>query len=149
MGPQRSAVVVGATWLTIGAVALTGVTALFTVVFKDELVDAWAAGRADVGGSVTPPAFVPVAVTMFFVYALLSGVLIAFLHQGHNWARIMLSALMVLIAATTVAILRVDPPALFVVLAVVSLVVDLAAAVALWLKDTRDHCSATAGLPRP
>jgi hypothetical protein len=145
MGPQRSVVVVGATWLTIGAVAMTGLTAVLTVVFKDELVDAWAAGRSE-SSLVEPPAFVPVAITMFFVFALLSAVLIALFRQGHNWARIVLSALMVLIAASTIAILRTDPPTLFLVVAVVSLVVDLAAAVALWHKDTRVFCSEPADL---
>ena len=145
MGPQRSAVVAWAIWLTIGAIAMTGVTALLTFVFKDELIDAWAADRSD-AGSVEPPAFVPVAVTMFVVVALLAAVLVAFFREGHNWARILLSALIVLIAASTIAILRTNPPTLFLVVAVVSLAIDVAAVVALWHKDTREFCSEPADL---
>ncbi|MGB0098883.1 MAG: hypothetical protein WBP61_01255 [Nocardioides sp.] len=145
MEPQRSAVVVGATWLAIGAVAMTGLTAVLTLVFHDELVDAWAADRPDVG-SVEPPAFVPVAVTMFFVVALLALVLIAFFRQGYRWARILLSAVIVLVGASTVAILRTDPPTLFLVVAVLSVAVDVAATVALWHKDTREFTSLPADL---
>ena len=92
MTPHRPAAVTGATWLSVAVVAMTGVTALLTLVFDDELVDAWAAGRT-ASSAVEPPAFVPVAVTMFVVVALLSVVLIAFLREGHEWARIVLSAL--------------------------------------------------------
>jgi hypothetical protein len=139
MTPERPAAVTGATWLAIAAVAMTGLTALMTVVFKDELVRAWAADRSDLG-SVEPPAFVPVAVTMFVVVAALAVVLISFFREGHNWARIALSAVMVLVGIATFAILRTNPPALFLAVAVVSLVIDLAAVVALWHKDTRTFC---------
>src|SRR3954452_24552333 len=45
MSPQRPAVVTGAVWLSVGVIAAAGLTALMTLVFKDELVDAWAADR--------------------------------------------------------------------------------------------------------
>ena len=139
MSPQRPAMVTGATWLAVAAVAMTGVTALMTAVFKDELVRAWAADRSD-SGAVEPPAFVPVAVTMFVVVALLAVVLISFFREGHNWARIVLSAVVVMVGIATFAILRTNPPALFLAVAIVSLVIDLAAVVALWHKDTRVFC---------
>src|SRR5690242_6659062 len=139
MSPQRPAMVTGATWLAVAAVAMTGVTALMTVVFKHELVDAWAADRSD-AGAVEPPAFVPVAITMFVVVALLSMVLISFFRDGHDWARVLLSAVVVLIGIATFAILRTNPPVLFLAVAVVSVVVDLAAVVALWHRDTRAFC---------
>ncbi len=140
MTPQRPAAATGAIWLAIAAVAMTGLTALMTVVFKDELVRAWAADRSD-SGSVEPPAFVPVAVTMFVVVALLAMVLISFFREGHNWARIALSAVVVLVGIGTFAILRTNPPALFLVVAIISLIIDLAAVVALWHKDTRTFCA--------
>jgi cytochrome c biogenesis protein CcdA len=136
---QRPAMVSGATWLTVAAVAMTGVTALMTIVFKDDLVRAWAADRSD-AGAVEPPAFVPVAVTMFVVVALLAAVLIAFFREGHNWSRILLSALMVMIGIATFAIVRTNPPALFLVVAIVSAVIDVLALAALWHKDTRAFC---------
>lgn len=140
MSSQRPAMVTGATWLAAAAVAMTGVTALMTVVFKDELVRAWAADRSD-AGAVEPPAFVPVAVTMFVVVALLAVVLLSFFREGHNWARIVLSAVVVMVGIATFAILRTNPPALFLAVAIVSLVIDLAAVVALWHKDTRVFCA--------
>ena len=104
-----------------------------------ELVDAWAAGRSD-SSSVEPPAFVPVAVTMFVVVASLAAVLVFFLREGHEWARIVLSAVVALVGVATLAILRTSPPALFLVLAAVSLVLDVAAVVALWRRETRAYC---------
>ena len=143
MNPQRPAVVTGATWLAVAAVAMTGLTALMTVVFKDELVRAWAADRSD-AGAVEPPAFVPVAITMFVVVALLAVVLLSFFREGHNWARILLSALVVMVGIATFAILRTNPPPLFLAVAIVSLLVDLAAVVALWHKETRAFCGRAA-----
>jgi hypothetical protein len=138
MSRQRPGSVIGAIWLLIGVVVLSGVTALLTLVLKDELVDAWASDRTDLG-SVEPPAFVPVALTMFVVVALLAVVLIVFFGQGHNWARVLLTGLVVLMGVATLASLRTSPPAMFVVLSLLSLVVDVAAVACLWHKDTRAY----------
>ncbi|MCB0895957.1 MAG: hypothetical protein H6529_06410 [Nocardioides sp.] len=144
MTPHRPAAVTGATWLSVAVVAMTGLTALLTLVFDDELVDAWAAGRT-ASSAVEPPAFVPVAVTMFVVVALLSVVLIAFLREGHEWARMVLSALVALVGVGTLAILRTSPPLLFLLVALASLLVDAAAVVALWHRDTRAFCKRRPG----
>jgi hypothetical protein len=138
MSQQRPGSVTGAIWLLVALVALTGVTALLTVVFKDELIDAWASGRAD-AGSVEPPAFVPVAIVLFVVIALLAGVLVMFFRDGHNWARLSLTGLVAFMAIATLAGLRANPPALFLVMAVAALVVDLALLLCLWHKDTRTY----------
>jgi len=148
MTPHRPAAVTGATWLSIAVVAMTGLTALLTVVFKDELVDAWASGRS-ASSAVEPPAFVPVAVTMFVVVALLSVVLVSFLREGHEWARLVMSAVVVLVGVATLAILRTGPPPLFLVVSVASLLVDAAAVVALWRRDTREFCKRRPGDARP
>jgi O-antigen/teichoic acid export membrane protein len=140
MGQQRSMVVSGAIWLSAGAVGLAGLATLFTIVFKDELVDDWAADRTDVA-SVTPPAFVPVAVTMFFTVAMLTFVVLAFFRQGYEWARILLSLIALVLALATLAVLQPSPPTLFLVVAIVSLIVDVAAVLALWHKDSRVFCS--------
>jgi hypothetical protein len=142
MTPQRPGSVVGAIWVLVAVVVISGVTALLTLAFGDELDDAWAADRTDLG-SVEPPAFAPVAITMFVVVALLVVVLLVFLDQGHNWARVLLSALVVLMGIATLASLRANPPALFLVLSVVALSLDLAAAVLLWHPDTRAFTRST------
>jgi hypothetical protein len=138
MSPQRPGSVTGAIWLLAVVVMMSGLTALLTLVFRDDLVESWASDRSDLG-SVEPPAFVPVAITMFVVVGLLAVVLILFFYQGHNWARVLLTALVVLMGVATLASLRANPPALFLVLSLVSLVVDLAAVACLWHKDTRAY----------
>ncbi|WP_395694716.1 hypothetical protein [Nocardioides sp.] len=135
--PERPATVTGATWLSVGVVAMTGLTALMTLVFEGELVDAWAAHNS---GSVEPPAFGPVAVTLSVVVALLTVVLLWFFRGGHEWARVVMSVVAALVAVATLAILRSNPPALFWAVAVVSLVVDAAAVAALWHPATRAYC---------
>jgi hypothetical protein len=141
MVQQRSAMVTGALWLTAGAVALAGLATVLTIVFKDELVDSWAADRADAGGTVTPPAFVPVAVTMFIVVAMLTLVVLAFFWQGYEWARVLLSLIALVLAAATLSVLRTNPPTLFLVVAIASLVVDVLAVAALWHRESRVFCS--------
>jgi hypothetical protein len=119
-------------------VALSGLTALLTVVLRDELVSRWAAGRQDVG-TVQPPEFVPVAIVLFVVFAALAGVLVMFVRDGHSWARVSLSALVVFMAVATLAGLRTDPPVLFLGLALVSVVLDAILLVFLWHRDTTTY----------
>lgn len=149
MGQQatapRSRMVTGAVWLTVAAIGMAGLATLVTLLFKDELVDNWASERPDVS-TLSPPAYVPVAVTMFFVVAMLTFVVLAFFRQGYEWARVLLTFTAVMLAAATLAVLRTGPPTLFLVVAIVSLVVDLAAIAALWHKDTRDFCREKADL---
>jgi hypothetical protein len=52
---------------------------------------------------------------------------------------VLLSALVVFMAVAALAGLRIDPPALFVGVSWLWLVVDVAALVALWRKDTRAY----------
>jgi hypothetical protein len=136
MGGQRPTAVVVATWAAVGAVAMVALTAVLTVVLHGELVDAWARGRTDIT-AVQPPAFAPVAITMSVVLAVLVGVLLSFFRNGYDWARVVLSVVAVLLGVTACAVLRTHPPTLFLAVAVVSVAVDLTAAVALWHPDTR------------
>lgn len=135
MDPQRPRSVTSASWLVVAVVALSGVTAVCTAAFKSTLVDSWAAGRTD-AGSVDPPAFVPVVIVMFVVHALLIGVLTMLFREGHGWARIVLSVVALLTALAAVAGMRTGLPALFVVLSLVEVVLDLALVGCLWHKDT-------------
>ena len=121
-----------------GLVALSGLTALLTVVLRDELISRWEAGRPDVG-SVQPPEFVPVAIVLFIVFAALAGVLVMFVRDGHGWARLSLSVLVVFMGVATLAGLRTDPPVLFLVLALVFLVLDAVLLFFLWQRDTSTY----------
>lgn len=149
MRRQRPDSVTNAIRATLALVALTGVGAVLTVVFRDQLVRSWAEGHRTAreilaeggvaafdGSSVTPPAFVPVAVVLFIVFAALAWVLVVFLLDGHNWARLSLSALVVFMGFGTLAGLQAEPPLLFVVLAWVSVVLDAVLLVFLWHRDT-------------
>jgi hypothetical protein len=121
-----------------GLVALSGLTALLTLVLRGELVRRWEAGRQDVG-TVQPPEFVPVAIVLFIVFAALAGVLVMFVRDGHSWARVSLSVLVVFMAVATLAGLRTDPPVLFLVLALASAVLDAALLFFLWHRDTSTY----------
>jgi len=141
MSQDRPASVTAAVWMTWGLVGLSGVTALLSLVFKSELTDAWRSGRVD-SGSVQPPAIVPVVVVMLIVVALLALVLVQFLRSRHGWARNALTATVVLMAISTLATLRIGPPALFVVLSVVGLLLQAGVVVALWRRDTSAYLRA-------
>lgn len=136
MGAQRPASVGVATWGAVAAVGVTALTAALTVVLHDALVAAWSRGRTDVT-AVQPPAFSPVAITLSAVLAVLVGVLLFFFRHGYDWARVVLSVVVLLVGVATCAILRTDPPAAFLVVTAAAVVVDLAAVVALWHRDTR------------
>jgi hypothetical protein len=135
MSRQQPRSVSGATWVVGGLVVLSGLTALLTVLMRDDLVRAWAAGHPDESG-VKPPSFVPVAIVLFVVFALLAGVLTMFFRSGHNWARLSLTALVCFMAVATLAGLRTGPPTLFLLVSVVAVVLDLALLFFLWHRDT-------------
>ena len=133
---QQPQSVTNAVRVLLAQVAMSGLTAVLTVVFKDELVDSWASGRDELSTTVQPPAFVPVAIVLFFVFAGLTGVLIAFFREGHNWARLSLTALVAFMAVATLAGLRTSPPTLFLVLSLVAVVLDAALLYFMWHRDT-------------
>ena len=135
MSRQLPRSVSGATWVLGGLVALGGLTALLAVLMRDDLVSAWAAGHPDESG-VKPPSFVPVAIVLFVVFALLAGVLALFFRAGHHWARLALTGLVVFMAVATLAGLRTGVPPLFLLICLVSVVLDLAVLFFLWHRDT-------------
>ncbi|WP_155993299.1 hypothetical protein [Nocardioides sp. URHA0020] len=135
MSQDRPASVKAAVWLTLALVALSGVMALLSIIFRDDLMEAWESGRPD-ASSLKPPAIAPVAAVMLVVVALLALVILEFFRSQHGWARWALTGNVVLMALGTCATLRIGPPALFVVLSVVGLVLQVAIVVALWHRDT-------------
>lgn len=125
----------------LALVVLGALAAVLTVVLREDLVDAWAAGsQVRIEGlaadTISPPAFVPVAITLFVVLAALIGVLHLFVREGHGWARLALSALVALMAIAAVAGVRTGEPAVFMVLSLVSVLLDVAVLVFLWQRDT-------------
>jgi len=130
-----------AVWLTRAQLVLLLAAALLSVVFHDELSRAWQDGRVD-AGSVEPPSIVPVVVVMLAVIGLLIFVLLEFFRSRHGWARVALTATLVLLAIGTLATVRIGPPALFVVVSVLSVALDIAIVGALWHRDTTAYLRA-------
>ena len=139
MGRQWPGSVVNA-MRCLGALAvLMGLGTVLTIVLQDELVEAWAEGNPGAreilreGGiealkasSISLPAFVPVVVVMFVVVLGLLAVLWVFFREGYEWARLSLAALGLLIGlAAGLIAFRESPPAVFVALCVVTLLVDV------------------------
>lgn len=138
-----------AIWLVRAVVAWSGLTALLTYVFRDDLVVAWAEGNKaardilEEGGlaaleesSINIPSFVPLAIVLFVVYAALTGVLVVFFRARHAWARGAISVTVLFVAFSTGVTMDSDLPPIFVVLSAVALCLNAAVLFFLWHKDT-------------
>lgn len=149
MGRQRPTSVTNAIRTQVAVIVVSGLTALLTVFRRDELVLAWAEGNPTARGVVEEgglsalyeseialPAFAPVAIVFFVTFALLAAVLLVFFRAGHPSARWSLTALAVFLLLSMVALYRQDPPALFLVLAAISAVLNLLLLRLLWHSDT-------------
>jgi hypothetical protein len=142
--------------LLAALVALGAVVTVLIVVLQDQLIESWAEGRPDTrkvlraqgleavkDGDVHVPAFIPVALVLFVVVALLIWVLAAFLRGGYGWARMSLTVTLFFLAVGTIAGLRTGAPTTFMVLSVVSFPIEAAAAYYLWHKDTSAYLRGT------
>jgi hypothetical protein len=143
-------------------VALGAVVTVLIVVLRDQLIRSWAQGRPDTrkvlrtrgleavkNGEVHVPAFIPVALVLFVVVALLIWVLSAFLRGGYGWARVALTVTLFFLAVGTIGGLRTGAPATFMVLSVASFPIELAAAYFLWHRDTTAYLRGTWSAPEP
>jgi hypothetical protein len=142
--------------LLAALVALGAVITVLIVVLQDQLIRSWAEGRKDTrrvlhtrgldavkSGEVHVPQFIPVALTLFVVVALLIWVLAAFLRGGYGWARVALTLTLFFLAVGTIGGLRTGAPATFTILAVASFPIEAAAAYFLWHKDTGAYLRGT------
>lgn len=134
MTPQPRSLVL-AVHLLLVLVVLGALVTVLTAVERDALIRAWSVGHPS-ESSIQAPAFVPVAVVLYVVYAGLMLVLLPFLRGGYNWARWSQFSLVVIIVVSTVAALRTDPPLLFVVCSVASLPLNAAILYLLVRRDT-------------
>ena len=135
MGRQWPGSVTSAIRAQLALVGVAGLATLLTIVERDELVRAWNA-RHPTG--IEPPDFVPVAIVLFITFGLLAAVLMVFVRAGHGSARVALTVLAGLFLLAMIAVLRLDPPVLFIVLAVLSGLLDLVLLFFLWRKDTSE-----------
>lgn len=143
---------VRAIWVMRALVGVTGLTAIVTWYSEDELVTTWAEGNSAAqevlqqGGldalresSINIPAFVPVALVLFVVWAALAGVLVVFFRGGHPWARLALTALALFGLFSSGVSLARHLPALFSALAIVSGLLYVALVAFLWHPDTSSY----------
>ena len=145
--PRSVTLAVRSAWALVGVI---GLTVVLMALFYDDVVGSWAArhdGAREAfaqGGRVgleragfAPPAFLPVAATMLVVAAMLVWVLTVFFREGHRWGQIGLFALVLAAVFASIALgFVLSPPPVFVVVAVVSLLVEGVTAVCLWHPDT-------------
>ena len=129
-------------------VGVSALTALLTWVQQDEVILSWARGNPSAqellaaGGleelraAAIVPKFVPLAMVSFVVFLLLAVVLAAFLVDGHGWSRLGLTAMAVFGVLVSALGLLNHLPVLFVVLSVVSMVLNVALVFFLWRRDT-------------
>jgi hypothetical protein len=132
----------------VAIVGVSALTALLTWVQQDEVILSWARGNPSAqeilatGGievlrdEAIVPKFVPLAVVSFVVFLLLAVVLAAFLVDGHGWSRLGLTAMALFGVLVSALGLLNHLPVLFVVLSVLSMVLNVALVFFLWRRDT-------------
>ncbi len=120
-------------WVLVVAAA---VITIVSVVFDHDLVATWGDHGVSADDTRVPPTFAPVAIVLFVVVAALMLVLMALFRDGHDWARHSLGAGVVLVVIATVSVVRTGPPTLFVVLALVTMALEIALLVCLYAPST-------------
>jgi len=129
MGRQRPTSVTNALRAQWALVVVSAVAAGVTVLLDDALLERWADARGGLDAveqsGIATPAFVPVALVTFIVYAALAWVIAVLFREGHRWARWSLLALAAGFLFAVYVIYRADPPSPFLVVGVVAVVLDL------------------------
>ncbi len=129
MGRQRPTSVTNALRAQWALVGLGAVGTLVTVLMRDDLLADWAQSRGGLDAveqsGIATPAFVPVAVVTFIVYALLAWVLAVLFREGHAWARWSLLLLAGGLLFAAFVTYRAGPPGAFVLLAALAVLLDL------------------------
>lgn len=127
------------TWIYIGLAALS---AILTIVLKDELVARFMEGRYDRGYSdpdQVAPAFVPVAIGGLLIFGVVFALCAVFLTRGAGWARVTLIVFAILSFLGTGPELLQPRPAYFAVLDVLQALVALGILFLLWHGATRAY----------
>ena len=139
MGRQRPGSVTNAIRVQAALVVVSALGTATVALLRDDLVRTWAQSQGGLDAvrqsQLPPPAFVPVAVVSFIVYALLVWVIASLFGKGHRWARYALGVTAVSFVFVMLVIYRADPPGPLVALGAVGVVLN---GVLLWLLASRD-----------
>jgi hypothetical protein len=152
--PASVGLAIRAAW---GLVAVIGLTVALMAVFYDSVIGSWARRHEGArqafaqGGRLgleragfVPPAFLPVGAAMLVVTAMLVWVLTVFFREGHRWGQLGLSGLVLATIFASVDLgFLLHPPVVFVLLAVLSLLLEAMLAAGLWHPDTLGYLSGT------
>lgn len=138
----------------LALVVVSGAAVLLTWLQHDEVIRAWAEGNSTAqeilrsGGmsalrdAAIVPKFVPLAFVSFVVFVVLVVVLGAFLIDGHQWSRLVLTGLSffgVLVASLG---LNHGLPLVFVIVSALFLLLSVALVLVLWRKDATAYLRA-------
>lgn len=135
----------------LALVAVSGAAVLLIWVQHDDIIVTWAKGNPSaqeilasegmdtLREAAITPKFVPLALVLFIVFAVLVGVLAAFLADGHGWSRNVLTATSIF--GILVALLSVTHglPTALVVLSAVFFLSCVALLFFLWRRDASDY----------
>lgn len=139
MGRQRPTSVSNALRMQWALVAVGVVGTTLTLLMRESLLETWAASRGGLDAveqnGIATPAFGPVAVVTFIVYALLAWVLAVLFREGHRWARWSLLTMAASFLFAAYVVFRADPPPAFLVVGVVAAALDVAL---IWFLLQRD-----------
>jgi len=140
----------------LGVLVLFGGIVVVTMIVRhDDLIRAWAEGNPSArriletegidalkdvpDGKTQPPAFITPAVTLFGTLALLVWVLGVFLRNGFEWARICITAVLLVIVVCGVGGLLTGPPPLFVAATFVGFLLAAVCVVLMWLPGSTHY----------
>lgn len=130
MGRQRPTVVAYALRVQWALVAVTAIAVVATVLLRDTLLESWALSRGGLDAveqsGIATPAFVPVTLVSFIVYASLAWVIAVLFREGHRWARWSLFLLAAGFLFVVYVIYRTDPPAALLVVGAIAAALDVA-----------------------
>lgn len=130
MGLQRPTSVANALRVQWALVAVSAIATLVTVLLRDTLLENWARSHGGLDAveqsGIATPAFVPVALVTFVVYASLAWVIAVLFRGGHRWARWSLLLLALGFLFVVNVIYRTDPPTALLVVGAPAAVLDVA-----------------------
>jgi len=137
--PQAIKTSVTIVWVVV---ALSVISTILTFAYLDELVEAAGANLTGAEQDVARTGAIVGAIVALVVFGALWVVLGIFLRKGANWARIVLTVLVILGLAFGLFGLSIEQPTIFVALGVVEMALYVALLYFMWRKESTDFINA-------